>query len=167
MRDHVLVRAKDKAHELFSFLTRSTTAAFLIFFLVGLSTIYIVQRDNIEQAKQAALSGCERGNEFRRQVNERGDVTRQFMIDAAISREKQAKIAREQGRLHEAEVNASTARGYRLQAKAFKDLLYIDCVASYNAQHTVYQEESLTGRANKSPVKPKTSTEPAAKSADS
>ena len=164
----ILMRIREKGHDLLIFLTRSTTAAFVIFLLVGLTTVYLVQQDNIEQAKKAALVGCDRDNEFRRQVNERGVVTRRFMIDAAISREKQAEIARKKGRLHEAQVNADTAAGYRLQAKAFKDLPYIDCEASYEAQHTIYEElEPLPTRPNKSPVQPKTSTQPTAKGADS
>jgi hypothetical protein len=160
-------RVLNNSVEVFQSLRKSTTVAFIIFVLVGLITVYVVQSDNIAEARLAAITACERGNELRRQINERGDVTRQFMIDAAKSREHQARISRKKGNEAEAVVNETTAAGYRIQAKAFKDLRYVACEASYDHQYTIYEDNGLPTRTDKSPVKPKTSTQPTAKGADS
>lgn len=125
---------------LFNYLLHSSTAGFVVFVIVGLVVVYKVQQDNLRETNRAFLTVCERdNNDLRRQLNDLGGITRDFMRDAAESRQRQADLANIAGNKKEQAINQEAADKYRRAANAFKDIRYIDCKATLESGRTIYQ----------------------------
>jgi hypothetical protein len=110
----------------------------IVFVLCILAAFRIDQENQLSDTKQAFLIQCEQSNDLRKSLNKQGAVNKNFFIQAAESREAQAKIAEAKGLEAEAELNRTTAEGYRKSAAAYQPFSGIDCEKSYSTGQTIY-----------------------------